>query len=128
MKLVTRMLLIAAAGMLSAVGHAETRTLQLWTCTVNTGKTLADVQAVDSKWVKFVNDKVKGGDIHSSIVTPITGSGNLDQFMFLDSFPSIEAWAAQQTVMATPAGVALNAEFDAVTKCSAGNLYSSKES
>ena len=128
MKLSTRTILIATAGLLSTIAHAETRTLQLWTCTVNTGKTLADVQAVDSKWVKFINGKVKGGDIHSSVVTPITGNGNLDQFMFLDSYPSIETWAAQQTVMATPEGVALLAEFDAVSKCSAGNLYSSKES
>jgi hypothetical protein len=127
MKLVARMILVGAAGMLAAAAHAETRTLQLWTCTVNSGKTLADVQAVDSKWVKFINGKVKGGGIHSSVVTPITG-GNLDQFMFLDSFPSIETWAAHQTVMATPEGVALLAEFDAVSKCSAGNLYSSKES
>ena len=126
MRLVARMILVGAAGMLAAAAHAETRTLQLWTCTVNTGKTLADVQAVDTKWLKFVNSKVKGGDIHSSIASPVTGS--LDHFMFIDSFPSIEAWAAQQTVMATPEGVALNAEFDAVTKCSAGNLYSSKES
>jgi|WetSurMetagenome_2_1015567.scaffolds.fasta_scaffold1281983_1 hypothetical protein len=126
MKLGTRMILIAAAGMLSTLAHAETRTLQLWTCTVNTGKTLADVQAVDTKWLKFVNSKVKGGDIHSSVASPVTGS--LDHFMFIDSFPSIEAWAAQQTVMATPEGAALNAEFDAVTKCTAGNLYSSNAS
>jgi hypothetical protein len=126
MKLVTRMLLVAAAGTLSAAAHAETRTLQLWTCTVNTGKTLADVQAVDTKWVKFINGKVKGGDIHSAIASPVTGS--LDHFMFIDSYPSIETWAAQQTVMATPEGIALLAEFDAVSKCSAGNLYSSKES
>ena len=126
MKLVTSMILVAAAGMVSAVVHAETRTLQLWTCTVNTGKTLADVQTVDTKWVKFVNSKVKGGDIHSSTASPVTGT--LDHFMFIDSFPSIEAWAAQQTVMATPEGVALNAEFDAVTKCTAGNLYTSTAS
>ena len=126
MKLVTRMILIAAAGIVSAVAHAETRTLQLWTCTVNAGKTLADVQAVDTKWVKFINGKVKGGDIHSSVATPVTGA--LDHFMFIDSYPSIEAWAAQQTAMLTPEGVALNAEFDAVTKCTAGNLYSSTAS
>lgn len=126
MKLITSMILVAAAGMVSTVAHAETRTLQLWTCTINTGKTQADVQAVDTKWVKFVNSKVKGGDIHSSIATPVTGT--LDHFMFIDSFPSVEAWAAQQTVMATPEGVALNAEFEAVTKCTAGNLYSSTAS
>ena len=127
MKLVTRMILIAATGLLATVAHAETHTLQLWTCKLNSGKTLAEVQAVDAKWVKFINAKVKGGGIHSAVVTPVTGTDNLDQFMFLDTYPSVESWAAQQTVMATPEGVALLAEFDAVTKCTTGNLYSSNE-
>jgi len=126
MHLFKSMILIATVGMVSTVAHAETRTLQLWTCTINTGKTQADVQAVDTKWVKFVNSKVKGGDIHSSIALPVTGS--LDHFLFIDSFPSVEAWATQQTLMATPEGVALNAQFDAVSKCTAGNLYSSTAS
>jgi hypothetical protein len=126
MKRFTSMILIAAVGMVSAVANAETRTLQLWTCTMNTGKTQADVQAVDTKWVKFINSKVKGGDIHSSIAVPV--SGELNFFMFIDSFPSIEAWAAQQTAMATPEGLALLAEFDAVSKCTVANLYSSTAS
>ena len=126
MQLVTRMTLVAVVGIVSAVAYAETRTFQLWTCTINAGKTQADVQAVDTKWVKFINSKVKGGDIHSSIAVPVTGT--LDHFMFIDSFPSIEAWAAQQTAMATPEGLALLAEFDAVSKCTAGNLYSSTAS
>jgi hypothetical protein len=126
MKLVASMILAAALGMVSAVANAETRTFQLWTCTVNTGKTIADVKAVDTKWVKFINSKVKGGDIHSSVATPVTGE--LNHFMFIDSFPSIEAWAAQQTAMETPEGLALLAEFDAVSKCTVGNLYSSTAS
>jgi len=124
---IARLTLGAAAAMLSVAVHAETQTLQLWTCTVNAGKTLADVQAVDAAWVKFINARVKGGGIHSAVVTPVTGTGNLDQFMYLDTYPSIEKWAEQQTVMATPEGLAQLAEFEAVSKCTVGNLYSAHE-
>ena len=118
--------LFATVAFAATVAHADTRTVQLWTCTINVGKVPADVQAMNSKWVKFVNSKVKGGDVRSSMIRPVTG--DLGQIMLLDSYPSMEAWAAQQSAMSTPEGGALEAEFDAVTKCTSANLYTSSES
>jgi hypothetical protein len=93
---------------------------------LNEGKTPADVQAMNARWVKFVNSKVKGGDIRSYVLTPVVG--DLGQFMFVDSYPSIESWSAQVAAMATPDGMALEAEFNAVSKCAESSLSSSTES
>lgn len=126
MKITAGLLLAVVLGMGSIAAHAETRTLQLWTCTLNAGKTPADVQAMNVTWLKFVNSKVKGGDVRSFVLTPVVGK--LGRFMFIDSYPNVEAWAAQVTALATPEGVALEAQFNAVSTCTSSSLSSSIES
>jgi hypothetical protein len=126
MQFVTRMFLISAVAVVSVCAHAETRTLQFWTCTVNDGKTIADVHAANGKWLKFVNSKVTGGGIRSFVVMPVTG--DLGPFTFIDSYPGFEAWAAERAAMATPEGIAVESELDAASKCTASSLSISTES
>ncbi len=126
MKRMTTLMLIAVVATASVSAYADTRTLQLWTCTVIEGKTPADVQTANGKWVKFVNSKVKGGDIRSFVVSAVTG--DLGQFMYIDSYPSFEAWTSQRAAMLTPEGVAIEADLDSVSKCTSSSLHSSTES
>ena len=126
MKIVAGLVLVLVVSTVSMAAPADTRTLQLWTCTVNDGKMPADVQAMNAKWLKFVNSKVKGGDIRSFVLTPVVGE--LGKFMFIDSYPSVESWAAQVTALATPEGVALEAEFNTVNTCTSSSESSSTES
>ena len=126
MKRTTSLMLIAVVAMVSFSAYADTRTLQLWTCTVNEGKTPADVQTANGKWVKFVNSKVKGGDVRSFVVSAVTG--DLGQFMYMDSYPSFEAWASQRAAMLTPEGIAVEADLDSVSTCTSSSLHTSTES
>lgn len=126
MKFLMSAILFAGIAMASMAAQAETRTLQIWTCTLNDGKTAADVQVMNAKWLKYVKTKVTGGDVRSFVLTPATG--NLGEFMFIDSYPNFEAWAQQHAAMATPDGVALEAEFNGVNTCASSNLVSSTES
>ena len=48
-------ILIACVGLSSAVSGAESNVVNLWECSVNDGKTMKDVEAANSKWVKFAN-------------------------------------------------------------------------
>lgn len=116
--------LMMGAGAAFADGHV--RYVATWDCTVKDGKSIDDVKAVNSKWVAMVNAKVEGGDIRSYTLTPVVGE--LGGFMFVDSFPSLEAWQAVRGVMASDEGKALEAEFDAVSECSQNSLHESTQS
>ena len=60
------------------------RTIELWTCTLNEGKTQEDVQAANSKWIRLMNAEVDGGDIHSYVLTSVVGDPLT--FLYIDSF------------------------------------------
>lgn len=111
-----------------AAANAD-RIEEVWICKVNDGKSMDDVNAANSKWVKFVNANVKGGDIASSVVTPVVGDIATGTFIYVDSFPSLESWAASRPALEmNDEGKAIDAELNAAATCSENQLYSSKKS
>lgn len=109
----------------SLVAHAGTRVEEVWRCELKDGKTQKDVHAGNSKWVKFVNAKVEGGDIHSYVATSIVGDAT--QFLYVDSFPDMKAWTAVKALMATDEGQALESALNEVATCSSNRLWSTTE-
>lgn len=108
---------------------ADPRVDEVWTCKVNAGKSMDDVRAANSKWVKYINAHVKGGDISSSVVTPIVGKVEQGTFLYVDSFPNLESWtAAKPALDKTDEGKAIDAELNAAAACSENRLYSSEAS
>lgn len=105
---------------------AGTRVEQVWTCTVNDGKTMKEVKALNNKWVAYVNKAVKGGDIQSYVATAIVGKTG--HFIFVDSFPNMAAWAGKEDAMKAEAGQKLEAHFNELTNCSSSALYSVESS
>ena len=73
-----------------------------------------------------MNASVEGGDIHSYVLTNIVG--NTGTFLYADSFPTMDAWAAAKKAMETEKGKALDAEFEAIEKCTSNTLHRSTES
>ena len=120
------LLTIAVVGVCAAQADSHSRVVEVWTCSLNDGKTQDDVQAANSKWVKLQNDNVEGGDIRSFVLTTIVG--NTETFAYADSFPSMDAWIASKEVMKSEAGQALEKELNAVAKCSSNTLHESNES
>lgn len=105
---------------------AEDRVVVIWNCELNDGMTQDDVQKVNGRWVKFVNENVAGGDIRSFALTPIIG--DTTKFQYIDSFPNLEAWTGMQTAMDSDAGRSLVEAFDALQKCSNNTLHNAVES
>ena len=108
-----------------AVANAHTRVDEVWTCTINDGKTMEEFQATNLKWVQFLNAHVEGGDIHSYIATPVVGAQG--QFVGIDSFPSMASWTAHKALLEKPEGRELMAAFEKVSTCSSNSLYSVAE-
>ncbi|MBV1910234.1 MAG: hypothetical protein KUG78_13105 [Kangiellaceae bacterium] len=69
---------------------------------------------------------MKGGDIKSYIAKAIVG--DLDGFIFVDSFPNMDFWVAKNAAIKTKAGKKINDSFDKVSECKSNSLYSVEES
>lgn len=108
-----------------AYADSHERTVVIWKCKLNEGKTTADVQAANGKWVKHVNANAEGGEIRSYVLSTIVGDSEM--FLYIDSFPSGEAWVASRGAMKSDEGKAINKELDEVAKCSSNSLYESEQ-
>ena len=91
-----------------------------YTCKLKEGKKKEDVQAVNSKWLKYVNENVSE-DITSSFGSAVIG--NQDIFMFADSYPDLDIWAKTQTALDSEAASELEGMFEAVSHCSENRLW-----
>ena len=105
---------------------ADSRVEHVWTCSVNDGKTIKEIKALNNEWVAYVNKSVKGGDVQSYVATAIVGKTG--HFIFIDSFPNMAAWAAKEEAMKAETGKKLEASFNKLGNCSSSALYSVESS
>ncbi len=113
---------------LTASTPPDDRIFETIDCKLKEGKTIDDVHAANSKWVEFMNANVEGGDIRSFVLTPQVGDIKEGRFMYIDSFPNLESWAARDKAAETEAFKAIRAGLQAVAACSKSGLYKSRES
>ena len=122
------MLLAVGVLICSAALSAEERVVNLFTCELNDGKTMDDVQAANGLWVRHMNENVPGGDIRSYPAAPIVGETS--KFLYIDSFPSLTSWAQMTDI--TNSGSEEVQEImnglDEVASCSRNSLYRAVES
>ena len=93
----------------------------VYTCKLKDDVEMEAVQAANSKWLKFVNARVEGGGITSSVGTAVVG--NQEVFLFVDSYPSLSSWAATAELLDSDAGEELDGLFDDLTECSENRLW-----
>ena len=102
---------------------------EVWTCTIKEGKTMDDVRAANSRWVKFINANVDGGGITSHIITSVVGNASTGSFGYVDSFPTLESWSAGKSATdGNEEGEAIIAALGEVAECSENRLYEAEES
>ncbi len=105
---------------LSSVAVAD-NIVETYTCKVEEGKTMKDVQAKNSEWLKWVNAKVEGGGITSAVGTAVVGSTN--SFIFVDTYPNLATWAAAKDALDSEAGEELGELFEGISDCSENRLW-----
>jgi hypothetical protein len=91
-----------------------------YTCKLKEGKTQEELQAINSKWLKWVRENVNE-NIESSVGTAVVG--NQDMFMFADTYPDLAVWAATQMALDSDAASELEDMFDEVSDCSENRLW-----
>jgi hypothetical protein len=111
------------------VAAADTTVRVVFICTVNEGKSMDDVRAANSAWSEFVNAKVAGGNISSTILTPMVGNLEAGRFIYADDFPSIESWSASRNATSdNDEGKAIEAALEAAGTCASNSLYTAEVS
>jgi hypothetical protein len=123
MKNLLSVFLMTAVVTVSGVASAGTHVEEVWDCTLNEGKTMEQVNAVNAKWVEFINKQVKGKGITSRSVTPLVG--DLSSFVFVDAFPNLQSWTDAKAAMDSKKGREMDEEFAAVSECTSNALYNS---
>jgi hypothetical protein len=93
---------------------------EVFTCELKDDKTIADAQAVNSKWLAFMRANVSK-DITSTAATAIVG--NSDDFLYVDTYPDLATWAAGQAALDTDEGKAVTSGFDDIMECGKNRLY-----
>lgn len=112
-----------------SVAAADTTVRVVFICTVNEGKSIDDVRAANTAWSKFVNARVAGGNISSTILTPMVGNLEEGRFIYADDYPSIESWSATRDATTdNDEGKAIAAALDAAGTCESNSLYTAEVS
>jgi hypothetical protein len=94
-----------------------------YNCKVKEGKTIEDVQAKNSVWLKWVRANINK-DIKSEVGTAIVGTQNM--FLFVDTYPDLTVWAATATALDSDQAIELKDLFDEVSDCSENKLWKFK--
>jgi hypothetical protein len=108
---------------MSGIAAADSVSM-VWTCTLNDGVTPEQSQAAGKKWVALARKLAGNDEITSSWVSAVVGS--MGSFMWVDTYPNLEVWAAVQSAWAdSEEAAALEEDFQANETCSQNRLYQS---
>ena len=104
--------------------HADS-VAESWLCELKDGKTVEDVQAINSKWLKWVNARVENAVVRSAVGTAIVGDSEI--FMFVDTYPDLTTWAAVKTLLDGDEGNEIDGMFNETSECSSNRLWNMQE-
>ena len=93
---------------------------EVFECELEKGMTMANAQAVNSKWLAFMHANVSK-DITS--VAAIVLVGKSDEFRYVDTYPDLATWAAAKAALETDEGQAIEGGFEGVIECNKNKLY-----
>ena len=119
---------------LSAVSEAQVaegeRIVEIWTCTLNDGYSMEDIESTSNRWLDLV---LSGGatDVDSYRLSHLVGTMRghepaedvTSSFLFVDSFPDVASWMAAKRAEATPEGQEIMAAFTQSNTCGTNTLY-----
>jgi len=118
-KFVSTILVASALAFASNSVLADT-IFDVFTCELKEGKKQEELQALNSKWLKWVRENVNE-NIESSVGTAVVG--DQDVFLFADNYPDLATWAATQTALDSDAASDLEDLFEEVADCAENRLW-----
>ena len=117
-KIVSSVLFALVISIASSTVFADS-VVNAYTCKLKEGKTKDDVQAANSTWLKWVRANVND-QIQSAYGRAIVG--DQDMFLFADTYPDLNTWAATQTALESDAANDIDGLFKDLVDCSQNRL------
>jgi hypothetical protein len=111
---------LAVAALCAGAPASADSIAEVYSCELKEGKQQEELQAANSKWLKWVRENVSE-NISSSVGTAVVGDQSI--FLFVDSYPDLATWAAAQTALDGDAASALETLFDEISECSENRLW-----
>ena len=111
------------------------RIVEIWTCTLNDGYSMDDIDEISDRWAALVRSN-GATDLQSFRLMHLVGTMRghepaedvTSSFLFVDSFPDVRSWVAAKQAENTPGGQELITEFTQANTCSTNALYRSRQS
>ncbi len=98
----------------------------IYACNLEEGKTLDEVKAANSKWVKAVNE-LSESEVSSYVLEPIVSS-DMEGFTFIDTYTDEVAWATVNREIRSGALSELSDLFEGISECPSVTHHNSEES
>ena len=119
---------VCASGLLlcAFLANADARIEVVWSCTLNEGKILEDLHAVNANWLKWNRDNGIGG-ISSHVANRLLG-GDLSAVLLIDSYPDWATYAEEAAKYDSRAGEAMDAAYAEVATCTSNAVWQVEES
>lgn len=117
---------VSAMFLMLSAGASADMVANVYSCTLKEGKTSEDAHAINGQWLKWARAKAGTDDIRSSYTTSIVG--DLEGFMWVDTYPDLAAWAKINGADMEEENPELSEALDALADCSENRLYNMEES
>jgi hypothetical protein len=118
-KIISTILFVLAITCVSNSVFADS-IVAVYSCELKEGKKQEELQALNSKWLKWVRANINES-IESSVGTAVVGDQGV--FLFVDTYPDLATWAATQTALDSDAASELEDLFEDVSDCSENRLW-----
>jgi len=98
--------------------------IQLWTCSLNDGKTRTELMEVSAVWMKAAKTMTGGEEFEAYIEYPLAAD-DVDAFTFVLVAKSAATWGAFQDAYVGSAAEKADEAWNNVADCSDSSLWSS---
>ena len=111
--------------LLGSVASANAAVVQVWTCTLNEGKTGADIMQASSAWLAAAKGQKGGADIKVYHEFPLAATAGSGGFNFVMILPDAETWGVFTGGYEGSAAAKADDEWNKVASCSGSSLWES---
>ena len=117
---------VTAVFLVLSAGASADMVSNVYSCTLKEGKTVEDAHAANAKWLKWARATAGTDAIRSYYTTAIVG--DLEGFMWVDTYPDLAAWSKVNGVDLQEANPELAGALDELADCGRNRLYNMDES
>ena len=108
-----------------SAGASADMVANVYSCTLKEGKTTEDAHAANAQWLKWARAKAGTDGIRSSYTTSIVG--DLEGFMWVDTYPDLAAWAKINAADLEEEAPEVAKALDELADCGSNRLYNMDE-